>query len=249
MNMRRYILLSIVSTVFLGTFAAHSAESSKATMKPERLFSEAQQQLNSGEYAVARESFLSYLEVRPDSAEAYLRLGFIELQLDKLEASIRYLERAVDLGNQDPTTFLILATAANRYGLLDKARDAYLEAIKRNPRAPNAYHELGLIYFRQNNMMGAIEALKKALEISPDSPQTLFALGMTYVKADQSELAMDLITHLRQLQENDKATQLENLARTVRDRSTFIEPSEENLAPQVAHPSELKAKPDQAAEE
>ncbi|MBT8494456.1 MAG: tetratricopeptide repeat protein, partial [Deltaproteobacteria bacterium] len=63
-------------------------------------------------------------------------------------------------------------------GDLKKARANLNAAIKRNPRAADAYYYLGQIEFEQEKFDAAFAAYKKAVEVDPSgNPRAWFYLG------------------------------------------------------------------------
>ena len=234
-NSRRfaYFLLPLI----LISRVAFSDETALPKDDHDELYKAAQKSLEEGQYESARAFFFNYLQEHPDSVEGNKKLGFIYLQLDNVGDAVIYLEKAVDLGATDPSTYLILATAYNRHGDFDKALEAYRQTILKSPSSSTAYHEMGLIYYRRNDMQKSVEMLRKALEISNGSPVTMLALGMALVKANHSEQAVEYVTALREQGEEVKANQLESIMRYRSESEALPEPGAENLTPPVANPN------------
>ena len=63
---------------------------------------------------------------------------------------------------------------------LERARQAYQKAIALDPKMPNAYYNLGLVYLRLTNFVQSIPYLEKALEQDATFADAHLALGMAY---------------------------------------------------------------------
>jgi len=93
-----------------------------------------------------------------------------------------------------------------------KAREAAvaLETITRKePRNVQAWRGLGLAYRQLHNPGSAIQAYQHALAIEPDSPQTFYALGVTYATQHDATHALEWLTRARATHRIDM-TQLED---------------------------------------
>jgi tetratricopeptide (TPR) repeat protein len=76
-----------------------------------------------------------------------------------------------------------------RQGRLDEAKALLLEDLKFNSRSADDYDLLGVIASGQHDSAGAVEAMKRALQIQPHSARTLVNLGNIYVTQKQIPLA------------------------------------------------------------
>ncbi|MCX7002655.1 MAG: tetratricopeptide repeat protein [bacterium] len=62
----------------------------------------------------------------------------------------------------------------------ERARQAYQKAIALDPKVPNAYYNLGLVYLRLTNFVQSIPCFEKALEQDATFADAHLALGMAY---------------------------------------------------------------------
>jgi tetratricopeptide (TPR) repeat protein len=63
---------------------------------------------------------------------------------------------------------------------LERARQAYQKAITLDPKIPNAYYNLGLVYLRMTNFVQCVPYFEKALEQDATFADSHLALGMVY---------------------------------------------------------------------
>jgi tetratricopeptide (TPR) repeat protein len=88
----------------------------------------------------------------------------------------------------------------------EQKRDKYLkiglEEIKRNPKDPKPYFDVGLIYQKQNNPDKTIEYLKKAIELNPKYQFAHTNLGSAYLNKDMLKEAT--VAFEQAIKNNDK---------------------------------------------
>jgi predicted TPR repeat methyltransferase len=87
------------------------------------------------------------------------------------------LQRALQLGPNDPDIHRTLGAALAALGQLDQAEAAYREAIRRRPTAASCYVDLGTVLQRREQWQEAAEAYQKALELEPSLADAHSNLG------------------------------------------------------------------------
>jgi len=75
-------------------------------------------------------------------------------------------------------------------GNLDEAEQAYLAVLEEHPGSLLALSNLGVVYYRKNEIFAAIRMLSKAVKIAPKDGFSHRTLGMCYLKADELDLAI-----------------------------------------------------------
>lgn len=76
-------------------------------------------------------------------------------------------------------------------GEFNAAEKKFLEAIKNDPAASQAYHFLGMIYLRQKLYKGAIAALEKTTQLDPLDDTAFNNLGLSYMNTDNYAQAVE----------------------------------------------------------
>lgn len=87
-------------------------------------------------------------------------------------------------------------------GYLKEAEKLFLEALKSDPKQPDPYHFLGIIYLRQEEYKGAEEVLKKAVELNPLNDTAFNNLGLALYNQKKYQDAIDFFE--KSIQLNDK---------------------------------------------
>jgi len=94
----------------------------------------------------------------------------------------------------DANTFYMLGLVYSKRGLNKEAEEELKQAIYLNLRFSEAYYNLGLLYFSQENYDDTIEQWNKILEIEPNFPNeyiVLNNLGIVYQKKEMPDKALE----------------------------------------------------------
>ena len=82
---------------------------------------------------------------------------------------------------------------------IDEAKVVLEDALKQDPKNPNAWYNLGLLAKNTGDAQAAIEAFHHVIEIDPNDADTWYFLGTAYVQAKQFPQAIDAFQHALQL--------------------------------------------------
>lgn len=112
------------------------------------------------------------LEINPRLAGARESLGKVLLRNGDFAGGIACFAKtaALDSDAEPLPRWLKLGGALSRNGDLAEAIICYQQAIRIDPRSPDAYANLGLASFRQGKSKEAADAWQQALAIKPDQP-------------------------------------------------------------------------------
>lgn len=125
----------------------------------------------------AVESFKRAVEIDPDFAEAYYRLGNAYLatkQQDEAEKAFREAVKAYDKitrrDAKDSDAFYFLGICYEKLGEYNDAVKALREAVKTSPAEnDDKYYELAVANYQLAQYDEAVRALNKALEVNPNN--------------------------------------------------------------------------------
>ena len=145
--------------------------------------------------------------------------------------------------------------AAMRNGQPAAAEQAFRQAVRLEPRLPEAYTDLALVLGREGKLDEAVETLRRSIELSPVQPGTNLYLGVFLFQSNhlpEARTALQLATAQAPdsaeawmwLGNVDMASNLPQLAATSFDRAATLNPDDLNLLElrgkahnQVAHDS------------
>jgi eukaryotic-like serine/threonine-protein kinase len=124
---------------------------------------------------------------------------------DALERSLDYLQRAQELAGEN-----ILLTASQGYlywqmvntGVntdpenLARSRECALRCLELDPDSPHGHRLLGLTAMKTATVQQVVDHFKRARELDPNDPETLFWLAIMYGFAGHSAVGLPLAEHL-----------------------------------------------------
>jgi len=82
---------------------------------------------------------------------------------------------------------------------IDEAKAALEDALKRDPKNPNTWYNLGLLAKNTGKAQTAIDAFRHVVELDANDADTWYFLGASYVQAKQFPEAIDAFQHALQL--------------------------------------------------
>jgi len=142
------------------------------------------------------------IEIDPNFALAYARLGAVFSNLGDSTASIEYTKQAFER-RERVTERERLYIQSHYYffvtGEWDKAVEAYTLWTKLYPRDWSPRNNVALLYLQAGQFEKAIEAANDALRLSPSAPNPYSLLVETYLRLDRRDEAKAIIEKARAL--------------------------------------------------
>jgi len=133
-----------------------------------------------GQYDKAVSFMQKIIELRPEDAVAYYRLGFDYENTGMNEEAIDAYKKAIKFDDSN-------LNAQFRLGILYSKSDSHNEAITHlkkarelGPEYAEVHYRLGIIYDKKKKYTEAIECFNKAIEIDPANIRYFKSLGFTY---------------------------------------------------------------------
>ncbi|MGH9346843.1 MAG: tetratricopeptide repeat protein [Vicinamibacterales bacterium] len=123
--------------------------------------------------------------VAPDDPELAFALATGYLHLKKVEAADLLFARVVT-ARPIPQTYLLIGRTYRDFGLYDRARAAFEQALHLDPRIPRAHYYLGTLAVMSEGILRLDDAIREFREerrIAPADPLTNLRLGMALVEA------------------------------------------------------------------
>ena len=167
----------------------------------------------------ARIGFQQVIEIKPDFAPAYYNLGLIQMRRDNMVEASDFFEKAIQLGSSGAQIHYLWGTTLIRRGDIERAKKAYLEAVRQNPIMTNALRDLGILYYQTKDYDQSVFFLNRAFLVEPTSAKTMWLLGLAYIQAHKLENAMEMITGLRAVKDEQRATDLESIIKKIHGKS------------------------------
>ena len=143
------------------------------------------------EFAWARGSFETALDLEPDHEEALAGIGETLLKLGQREAAIRCFENVLGLGfREDHDLMLQIGRALFRENMVDHARGFFQLAVDSHPNSSEAVACLGYAQHRAGEEDVALYWLRRALDIDPSHAEARIYLGNLLYDRGEYEAAL-----------------------------------------------------------
>lgn len=187
----------------------NSADFIRKKIELNRLNEQGNRAIAEERWADAEDAFLEAIRVDPDFPPLYQGLGLVYAQTKDYASAEIYLKEAARRFPNEYRSQYGLAKVCVRLGDLERAEKYYLKAVEIDPSEPATYHDLAGIYYQRQDWPKTLRYLEKAVEINPNSVHTLTLMGVTAVRAERIDIALEMITRLKEAGELERARKLE----------------------------------------
>ena len=147
--------------------------------------------------------FQEILAKQPENVVANRELGYEAMQKNDWDKAGEHFRRAAAQDVKDPQVHYLLALTMSRKGMsskrenLDDIRKELTAAIALEPNYADAYNLLGMTLSFAGEKQEAINALQKAIALSPRNPWYTGNLASAYLQAQDFDHAIPLLQELR----------------------------------------------------
>ena len=143
----------------------------------------------------ALEAFERVLAVNPENVKAMTQAGAVLAKKECYPQAVSYLQRAISADQRCGEAWAVLAHCYVMTDDLQKAYQAYQSALSHlpNPRDPNLWYGIGLLYDRYGSLDHALEAFLAVLSIAPDferADEVCFCIGIIYKEQQNFDEAL-----------------------------------------------------------
>ena len=157
----------------------------------------------------ARTELLALVKQHPDSAEAGLQLGTIQLRTGQFREAE---ELFIALRKKFPADVRPLMGLSDTYAVqnqFDKASEVLQAELTKNPERLDLRGALGNVAYRARQYDVAIRQFQSILLKRPDAADVCFKLGLSYVAKGDIDSAIRTFEQARKLKPNDPAAYLQ----------------------------------------
>ena len=135
----------------------------------------------------------------PENVTVLNNLAIARMHLGDLESARELLERALEIDDRRFSTYLNLASWAQRSGQPERALELTAEAVARGPEVARAHVGHAQSLLRLGRLAEAAESLDRALELDFRDPQAMLTLGAVRLRLGQPEKALPVYERLAEL--------------------------------------------------
>jgi len=154
-------------------------------------------------YATAISRLQRVIELDPNMMRAYNSLGLCYDSLGRFDEAIQSFTRAIELNRKQehPSAWPSLNLAVSLISLnrLDEAETRLHEALRYDPRFPQAHYQLGRVLEKEGKLEEAIAPLQRAIELDPSYPEPHYTLGRIYQRQGKREEAQEQMEKFKKL--------------------------------------------------
>jgi Flp pilus assembly protein TadD len=196
--LRRFFALLSLASLLCGCSAVRPASKVAA----------GEASLKRGDYAAAKQAFDEALRYRPNDPRLALIIARAWISHNRWREAVDVLEKAA-ARTRDASIYSTLGLCYHNLNELDRAEEAYLQALKLQPNDPLVLNNLGYMWADQGrNLRTAIKLLEKARQLAPKEAFIMDSLGWAYyrqavedLKSGRRKQAEKLLTAARDLVE------------------------------------------------
>jgi tetratricopeptide (TPR) repeat protein len=143
-------------------------------------------------YEESLKIFKKILEMDDGIPDVHFHLATVYYDLKKVSISIEHFKRCIELDPENSLAKNNLAYLYSEQGThLDEGLKLVQTALKKSPKNSAYLDTLGWLYFQKGDYKAALEPLKKAVEIAPDSAESQYHLGQIYLKMNQVDASVE----------------------------------------------------------
>ncbi|EFO80371.1 TPR repeat-containing protein [Oscillochloris trichoides DG-6] len=152
--------------------------------------------LRKPDLALARQHYTEALQISPQMLTAQLGMGRVAVGEGQWGVALGYFETATNLpgGTQDANVQFWLAEGLLRSGALDRAMNAYQQALAIRPTFPEALLGLAQLQYAQGDPATALQTVEQSIGQRGDYAEALLFKGkllQEYGRIDQALVAYD----------------------------------------------------------
>lgn len=198
------------------------------------------------------EAFERVLAVNPGNVRAMTQAGAVLAKKEMYPQAVAYLTRAIQAESTCGEAWADLAHSYVMTDDLQKAYQAYQSALSHlpNPKDPNLWYGIGLLYDRYGSLDHALEAFLLVLSIAPDferADEVCFCIGIIYKEQQHFDDALKYFNKVvvaanppPPLTRADGWYQIGHVSELKRDIPTALDMYKEALAENPKHPKTLQ---------
>jgi len=211
-------------------------------------FMQGERAFQSGDYEKAIQFYEQVVEIDPDFAPVYNALGLAHHAAgSRLTEVVWFFQVATDLNPDYTEAYANLCKIYFEEAEHDRAEKACLKALEIDPNLGSAQLQLAWVYLAgKQEPHQAIPYFERVLE-RVQNPMVYFGLGLAYAHSGDHARALETITLLRGMAENELAIQLEDALRAVQEPPPAVEQSgrsKTSVMPQRQKGTLIEAQPE-----
>ncbi len=208
-----FMLFFFWSAVFFLSMPAYADEKDELSANLKR----AQACMQEEDYDCAVDELQTILEIKPDMAQVRNLLGLAYSKQDGfIQSAIAEFEEAAALDPHYAEPYFNLGTLyAGTIHDAEAALDYFEKALRADPSYTRAEFAMAWIYmFEKKDLERALALFKRSAEKMPRLAEAHYGLALCYLQMNKRELALEPISHMREMNREDLAAKIESFMQT-----------------------------------
>ncbi|GEM_PF-68727 len=154
--------------------------------------------LYSGKTQRALDALKKAGELAPTNAQVDVKTAKVYLTMSDYNQTFTSLRKALTKDPNNADAFFLSGLANEEMGDTTKAIDNYQAAVSKDSKHYEALKQLGIIFSIRHNPL-AVDYLRNAATIHPESPEPLYILGMHYQENNDPDKALSVYQEILQI--------------------------------------------------
>lgn len=198
-----------------------------------------------GDSEKARQAFLNVLELKTDFVYALEKIAWLEFSEGNLDKAEDYCRKAIDLYQDDPGMYKLLAEIMIKRGNQTVAKNMLQKAVDIAPSDVGALFSLGKLMQEEKNYVEARKYFEEVLRRSPDNILALNFAAKERLRTGDREGAIRAYTHAAELAPQDGTQQYYlGIAYETGADNNLLGPGSDPVAAQSHYQRALELNPD-----
>jgi tetratricopeptide (TPR) repeat protein len=152
-----------------------------------------------GAFDLAESSVREALRGRPNDGSLYYLLAFIQKESGQTDAALASCETALELGFREAPVYVTMGDLYYERMDMTQSIAALAKAVEIDPAAAESIASFALSSLTTEDFAALQSLLEKHLETHPDNLNTLYSLGVMYVRENRLDEAKKCFLHLKEL--------------------------------------------------
>lgn len=178
----RYIIIAVL-LLFAGS--AVQAQVNWPSPEAERMYQEARQYHSQGQLRDAIIRYQQAIQMAPNVVLLYRELAHAYYLAQGHDQAIQTLEPVIEQNAADAEAYKIMALSQIAIGETKKAKKTLKDAVTRLPNAGAIYHQMGVMYADEGDMVYAIESWLDGIEKEPTYHLNYYEAAKFYINTDK----------------------------------------------------------------
>jgi len=134
------------------------------------------------------------IAIDPNLSDAWMGMGIVLDQQDKLTEGIHYLKKAVELSKENADYYYVIGDAYQKLGFFEEAESAYKKVTELDPAIETIWLDYSNFLFEQGEKERSIEILAEGIKYHPDNAELYYRMAACLLWIGKKQEAL---THLQ----------------------------------------------------